>query len=398
MVSLAAVLATLAAATAPPAQPASEQLTIYVSLPLQGPSRPRSEGVFEAIELALRSRGSKAGGHRLRLRLLDDATAAVGAWDAAQTRANATVAATDDSTIAYIGEFDSGATGNSLPQLNAAGVLQVSPANTAPGLTRGGPGTSAGEPAKYYPTGMRNYGRVIALDDTQARAQVQLMERASVGRLFVLDDGKRYGKGVATYVRRAAKRVGIAVVGKGEWNGSARRYLGLARRVVRAGADAVFVGGKPRTNAAQLLIDLYNADRRLELLAPDAMATAAFARDLPPDVQRRTGLTAPTVAPRSLPPAGRRFYRRYRERYGKGRYGIDPYAVYGYAAADAVLDAIEVGGGSRRAVVRAFFSRRQVDSVLGPYSIDANGDTTLRLYGTYGVRGGRLVFREALRP
>ena len=54
----------------------------------------------------------------------------------------------------------------------------VSPANTYVGLTHGGPGTSPGEPDKYYPTGKRNYIRIVAADDFQGAADAQLAQAA----------------------------------------------------------------------------------------------------------------------------------------------------------------------------------------------------------------------------
>ena len=63
-----------------------------------------------------------------------------------------------------------------------------------------------------------------------------------------------------------------------------------------------------------------------------------------------------------------------------------------------VLDAIEKGGDDRKAVVQAFFDTKKTDSVLGPYEIDDDGDTTLTLYGAYTAKAGKLVFKQALKP
>ena len=50
-------------------------------------------------------------------------------------------------------------------------------------------------------------------------------------------------------------------------------------------------------------------------------------------------------------------------------------------------------GNDRAAVVAAFHAIRDRDSVLGRYSIDANGDTTLSTYGVVAVGArGRLVY------
>ena len=46
----------------------------------------------------------------------------------------------------------------------------VSPANTYVGLTTNLPGSAPGEPQKYYPTGKRNYLRIVPLDSIQAAA------------------------------------------------------------------------------------------------------------------------------------------------------------------------------------------------------------------------------------
>ena len=110
----------------------STTLTIYSSLPLQGDSRPQSESVVNGEKLALRGgQGGKVGKFTIKYVSLDDSTAAAGKWDPGATSADARKAAQDKSTIAYLGEFNSGASAISIPILNEAGILQVSPSNTA---------------------------------------------------------------------------------------------------------------------------------------------------------------------------------------------------------------------------------------------------------------------------
>ena len=376
----------------------TQPLRLYSSLPLHGPARSSSVDVIRAIRLALRDHGFSAGGHRIEYVSLDDSTAASRGWDAAQTKANARHVAQDERAIAYIGELNSGATANSLPTLNEADILQVSPANTYVGLTRDGPGTGPGEPDIYYPTGARTYGRVIPNDRFQGVAQSALMRRDRLRSLYVLHDREVYGRGVAAFTRAAARRHGIAIAGSASWNGGARGYRALARRVRASGADGVFAGGIVDNNAARLLRHLHRARPGMRLYAPDAMATDELARRLPRGVEARLRLTAPFVPRRELPAAGRRFHRRFAARFGTPVDRIDPYAVYGYAAADAVLDAIDRAAGRRRATINAFFGIRDRPSVLGRFSIDKHGDTTLRLFGAYRLRGDRLVFDRALRP
>ena len=56
-----------------------------------------------------------------------------------------------------------------------------------------------------------------------------------------------------------------------------------------------------------------------------------------------------------------------------------------------VLDAIGRSGDDRRAdVIHALFDTRDRASVLGTYSIDANGDTTLASYGIGSIVDGKV--------
>ena len=133
-------------------------------MPLQGASSPQTKAIVNGMNLALEQAGSKAGPHTIKLESLDNSTAQAGTWTPEATSANALKAAQDESTAVYLGEFNSGAAAVSIPLLNEGGVPQISPANTAVGLTTDEPGSTAGEPEKYYPTGERTYTRIVARD------------------------------------------------------------------------------------------------------------------------------------------------------------------------------------------------------------------------------------------
>jgi branched-chain amino acid transport system substrate-binding protein len=372
-------------------------LNVYSSLPLQGASRPQSEDVIKGEKLALKEHGNKAGGFDIKYISLDDSTAAEGKWDAGQTKSNARKVAQDDKAIAYLGEFNSGASANSIPTTNQAGILQVSPSNTALGLTKSGDGAAAGEPDKYYPTGNRTYGRVVPIDTIQGAAQAQYMKDEGVTSVYILNDQEVYGLGVAANTKSAAEKLGIKIAGEDGWDGKAANYRALASKIKSSGADAVFTGGIIDNNAPQLYKDLNAAMPTAKLFGPDGVATVDFTKEIPDAVQKLTFLTAPTVSPDELPPAGQKFYKDYEKEYGEPQDQIDPYAVYGYEAMDAVLSSIDQGKDDRAAVVKAFFSIKDKDSVLGTYSIDPDGDTTLTTYGAYIAKGGKLVFSKAIK-
>ena len=95
-----------------------------------------------------------------------------------------------------------------IPILNRAPdgpVGMVSPANTYVGLTHAGPGTAPGEPEKYYPTGKRNYIRLVAADDYQGASNAMLTQQLGYKKVFILNDKEAYGLGVATDYQNAAE-------------------------------------------------------------------------------------------------------------------------------------------------------------------------------------------------
>ena len=165
------------------------------------------------------------------------------------TSANALKAAGDKSTIGYIGEFNSGATAVSLPILNEAGIAQVSPGNTAVGITSDDPGAEPGEPDKYYPTGVRTYARVLPKDTYQGAALAALAKEKGCASAFILNDKEVYGAGLAKNVELAAKNVGLEIKGDEGIDKNAANYRSLASKIKahrRASASST-AGSRPTT-------------------------------------------------------------------------------------------------------------------------------------------------------
>src|SRR5206468_1696329 len=145
----------------------SNTVDIYSSLPLQGASSAQTTPMVNGIKLALAQANNKAGTFTVNYQSLDDSTAQAGKWDPVPVGANARKAAQDSKAVYYIGEFNSGASKLAIPILSQAGVAEVSPANTYVGLTTSEPGSAPGEPQSYYPTGKRNYLRIVPRDKIQ---------------------------------------------------------------------------------------------------------------------------------------------------------------------------------------------------------------------------------------
>jgi branched-chain amino acid transport system substrate-binding protein len=374
----------------------SKSVTIYSSLPLQGDSRAQSEAMVNGMTMALQEANNRAGAFKIKYVSLDDSTASAGKWDPGQVSANARKVAQDDSAVAYLGESNSGATAVSLPLLNDAGLLQISPSNTYVGLTRS-EGADKGEPEKYYPSGKRTYGRIMPPDNIDAAAQVSYQKAQGCSKLYVLNDKEVYGKGVANLVAASAPKAGIKVLGNEGLDMKAANFRAIAAKIKASGADCMFYGAATASKAVQVWIDVNGAAPDLKLFGPAGMSDSTFTGEIPAAAQRQTFLTTPTLDPELYPPSGQAFFKSYQAKYGQLP---ESYGIYGYEAMKTALLAIQQAGdqgNDRQAVVDAFFKIKDRDSVLGNYSIDGNGDTTLSSYGGNRVKGGKLVFDKVIK-
>ncbi|HYH59023.1 MAG TPA: branched-chain amino acid ABC transporter substrate-binding protein [Thermoleophilaceae bacterium] len=375
---------------------------VVSSLPLQGASRPQTTAMVNGIELALEQAGGKAGDITIEYESLDDSTAQVGSWTPEATSANAREAAQDDSVVAYIGEFNSGASAISMPILNEGGLAQVSPANTAVGLTTDEPGADEGEPDKYYPLGLENrhYVRIVPKDTIQGAALATLMSEDGCGNVYILNDKEVYGAGLSRNIEASAEEQGLEVLGNDGIDPKAPNFRSLASQMADAGTECFVYSGITANNAVQLFKDVEAAIPDAQLYGPDGIAESGFADPaeggIPANVAAKTKVTVATLSPDQYPPEGQKFFDDFAKEYGEDN--PDPYAIYGYEAMRLVIDAIERAGSTdRQAIIDALFDTKGRESVLGTYDIDENGDTTLTDYGVYSIDGGELSFDQTIQ-
>ena len=308
--------------------------------------------------------------------------------------ANARQAVRDINAIAYIGDRDSAATALSLPLTNEGDILQVSPSSTYDGLTR--TSRRQGEPERFYPSGERTFGRVVPADHVQASALIGYMKSAGVSTLALLADREIYGGGIADEVHKAAGRQGIEVFDRGRINASKDDLSGPAKSVAETGADAFLFAGTTDTGAAGIFSAVAEAAPQMQLFGPAAVADQKFAGALPAAVQRRMRVTTPALPTRLLPAGAGAFRDRFRVTFGRHP---APEALQAYEAANAVLYAIRAAGdkgNDRSAVTKAFFAIRDRRSVLGRYSIDRFGDTSLSRYAGNRIRDSQFVLEKVL--
>src|SRR3954453_8644114 len=193
-----------------------ERVDVYVSMPLHGPEAANGRDVVGGARLALTEADGKVGDLAVRATYLDDTsgTGPNAAWTAAVAGANARRATQDSAAIAYIGDFDSGATRVSLPITNEARILQVSPAASAVDLVQPYLGAGNQVPEETQPTGLRTFGRVIPSDEAQAQAGALWAKRLHADGVAVVRGSSQYDKVVAAAFAEQARAIGLRVGGR----------------------------------------------------------------------------------------------------------------------------------------------------------------------------------------
>jgi branched-chain amino acid transport system substrate-binding protein len=346
-------------------------LTLYASAPPSAASSQTAADVLAAEQLAFQQAGSKLGKFTLRFVKLSGAKASD----------NARTAIDDTSSIAYLGELDPGLSADSLGITNAQDLLQVTPTDTAAALTQVNTAVP-GSPNRYYES-LSSYGRtfarVVPTTSLEAKAQVQEMQALHVSRLYVSSDGSPYGSAIAQAVRTDAPGASVTVTPSA------------------SGADAIFYGATSGAAAARVFNSASSSNPAVKLFAPSALDDAALASRLSPAV-RHVYVSAPGLLNKDLTTTARsQFLKPFEDAYHRVP---APQAIFGYEAMSAILAVLRRAGASaadRSTVVQNFFATKNRDSVLGTYSINANGDTSLAPFVFSRPVNGKLVPFKSLQ-
>jgi branched-chain amino acid transport system substrate-binding protein len=339
----------------------SKTLTISTDLPMQGASADASTDTIRAIQLYLDQVNHKAGNYTIQLKTYDDSTAAAGKWDEATCANNAQAHVANTNEVAVMGTYNSGCAKIQVPVLNAAPMLMISHANTNPGLTKK---WDPGEPDKYYPSGKRNYARVITTDDYQGAAMADFAAQdLKVKKCFVLNDNETYGQGVATAFINRAKTDGITILGNKAWDAKQPSYAAIFQNIKTMNPDCVYLGGIYDNNGGQLVKDKVSVlgdNTKVKFLGPDGF-TGYPDLDKQPQAQGMylsfAGLSTEQLVKGGG--AAAQLISAYKQKYGSNP--RTNYALYGVAAVQAILAAVAKSDGSRQSVLDQVFSGSGID-------------------------------------
>lgn len=382
--------AAVATAAAPAGAQPKEMVKIVSSLPRVGRAKAQTDAIVNAIQMAIAD-FEKQLPFEITYSDRDDAGARTGNWEEKFETENAERAVADESVMAYIGPYNSGAAIVSAPILNVGGLVQLTPSASLPGLTRKSPTSDPDEPEKYRPAKKVTFCRVCPHDASQGPQSADFAaEELKPKSVYVIDDKELYGHGVATGFRKRCEELKVQVLKHEHIDPLRADFRALAKAVRAAGPDLVYYGGTTQTRAGQLARDMVAERVNCPLMLPDGCYEPAFVESAGADTldALKCFVTVGGLDPAQLKGAGAEFVKRYKVRHGKNP---TAYAVYGYECAAVVLEALRaVGKRDREAVRKAVVGTRDFDKgLLGKWSFDEHGDNTLQPLTVTTVEKGK---------
>ena len=353
---------------------------IVSDLPLRGDSAERSKQQNDAIVQEMARKGWQAGNDtQVAFQACDDSLESTGEWDENLCRSNAQAYAANPDVIGVIGTYNSGCAAIEIPVLNKApggGLAMVSPGNTYVCLTEPGTICKSDEPDVYYPSGTRNYIRVVPNDAVQMAGLATFANEQGIRNPFILVAAKDpTSKGQADTFEGAARSLGMDIAGVEQWDPEAKSYTDLMDKVKASGADSVLLAGLLEQNGAQLIKDKVSVlgpnDGAVKLLAPDGFAQQNTI-DQAGSATKGMFASLPGKVPSSLTGEGSAFVKELRSQVGDEP--LELFAPYAGQAAEVLLPAIQSGNATRAGVIQSLFKTQVTDGIVGSFSITPSGD------------------------
>lgn len=278
-----------------------------------------------------------------------------------------------------VGHVCSGATKTALGIYKDAGIVTMSSAATNPELTQSG----------KYP----NFFRTIASDDAQAKLDADFAtDVLKVKKIAVLHDKGDYGKGLAEFARtfiEASKKAQV-VLFEGITPGAVD-YSAVVNKIKQSGAEAVIYGGY-HPEASSIVIQMRKKKMNTYFISDDGVKDDTFIKVAGKAAEGvyASGPKDTTKNPLAIAAIAA----------NKSAYNTDPGAFFlnGYAAAQALLNAIEKAKSTKYEAVARALRTYPVDTPLGKIKFDKKGDAIGVGFSMYQVRNGVYVEIPAAAP
>jgi len=280
-----------------------------------------------------------------------------------------------DGADVVIGHICSGATKAALGIYKDQNLVTMSPSATNPALTQSGD----------YP----NFYRTIASDDAQARLQVDFaMKELGLKKLAVIHDKGDYGKGLAEFAKKFIEDAeGAEVVLYEGVTPGAVDYSAVVQKIKRSDADAVIFGGY-HPEASKIVMQMRKKKMDIPFISDDGVKDDTFIK-VAGEYAEDVYATGPRDTSKN--PIAKKAVEQH-----KAKYGEDPGAFFlnAYAAAMALLNAIDVAGSTDYDGITKALQSEYVATPLGIIRFDERGDAIGIGFSMYQVQKGKYVELE----
>ncbi|HXW77559.1 MAG TPA: branched-chain amino acid ABC transporter substrate-binding protein [Candidatus Eremiobacteraceae bacterium] len=367
-------------------------LTIGVDLPLSGADASDGVPTANAVKLAIRDANDMqlVAGFRLVADIRDDAVN--GVHDPDKGAVNFQQFVENPDVVGVIGPLNSNVAQALIPISNADELVLISPANTNPDLTIGPQALAL---RKSHPLEITYY-RVCPTDAVQGSAGATFAyETLKTRRAYIMDDDMTFGRGVADQWASQFRSEGGTILGHDHATPGQTDFTEMIDHAEAAGADVIFFGGESSTGAAAARKEMTGTGlASVPYLSGDGIQNQQFLDVAGPESENSYATVAAANAA-ELPTASE-FIREYRAAYGQdaGAYSASAY-VATMVLIDAIARAVRDGQGqppTRAQVLAHVRSAATYSSILGVFSFDQNGDTTLKIVSIWRASHGKWVF------
>ncbi|MEU2058722.1 branched-chain amino acid ABC transporter substrate-binding protein [Streptomyces sp. NPDC013455] len=360
-------------------------VVIGVDAPLTGDLSAMGLGIKNSADLAARNanKNNFVKGVTFKVEALDDQA------QPSAGQQNASKFVSEDGVLGVVGPLNSSVAESMQKVFDDAKLVQVSPANTGPALTQG-PDWQNKKVRPY-----KAYFRTATTDAIQGPFAAQyVFNDAKKKKVFVIDDKKTYGSGLAATFTEEFKKLGGKVVGTEHINPDAKDFSAVATKVKNSGAEIVYYGGE-YPQAGPLSKQIKAGGAKIPLVGGDGIKDDTFMKLAGSEA---TGDLATSVgAPVEDLPSAKQFVADYKAAGYKEEYSA--YGGYAYDSAWAVIEAVKKvvddNGGKlpsdARAKVTEAMQGVSFDGVTGKVSFDEYGDASNKQLTVYAVKNGAWV-------
>lgn len=357
-------------------------VVLGVDAPLTGDLSALGLGIKNSVDLAAKQANKKSyvKGVTFKIEALDDQA------QPSSGQTNATKFVGEKDVLGVVGPLNSSVAQSMQKVFDDAKLVEVSPANTNPALTQG----DNWQTSKTRP--YKSYFRTATTDAIQGPFAAQyVFNKAKKTKVFVIDDKKTYGAGLAATFTTEFKKLGGKVVGTEHINPDTKDFSAVATKVKNSGADVVYYGGE-YPQAGPLSKQIKAAGAKIPLVGGDGIYADDFIKLAGTS---GTGDLATSVgAPVETLPSAKEFVANYKAGGYSEAYGA--YGGYSYDSAWAIIEAVKKvvddNGGKlpsdARAKVTAAVQNVSFDGVTGKVSFDEYGDATNKQLTVYSVESG----------